>query len=530
MKKKDTLTLEKRLERLSAESRSLRQRLASIQKENGQLRKSLIKKDGLFNSLPVGLAVISQGRVQEVNRKALEVLGCTAAEVLGRDFLDLLHPASRAQVRDFHQRRMEGKPVPNEYEAVLATKAGQSIPCDVSVEKILWEGRMAFLATLTGLEGRKIRERDMIRKGKQDLMFTLASGILRGLEGNVHGILVPLRKSQPLKGPEVRIPRKDLLQMSEAAEGLASLTRTLDSLSRERYERGREIVFDLKGVVQDTVARVEAWLKEKASRDGVAINLKTYLRSVSPVEGNPEELKEVVAGLIDNAVAAMPVGGDLYLSVEENAGNAYVYVQDSGTGIPEETMRRVTDPFFTTKGAEARGLGLSLAGAVLKRHQGDLEVESRRDQGTTVTLRIPLAKGDPRERGGPTRRTRKNLRILVMEEDHMIRELLFQVLFSKGYRVLTAEDVPGGLERLKAGAFDLAILGSAPGDPQGLKLVRRMRRMAPATRLALIAGQGEEDFSGLLAKDRVDLLIRKPIDMTWVVNRIAEVLSRGAPK
>lgn len=530
MKKKDTLTLQKRLERLGTENHSLRQRLSILQKENRLLRKSLNKKDGLFHSMPGGLAVISQGKIREVNRKALEVLGYTAEEVLGRDFADFLQPESRQQVRDFHQRRLEGKPVPNPYTAVLTTKAGKGIPCDVSVEKIIWEGRMAFLATLTGLEKRKRRERDMIRKGKQELVLTLASGILKGIEGSVRGVLAPLRKAHSLKGPEVVIPRKDLLQMSEAAESLASLTRALESLSRERHETGREILFDLKGVVQEMVARVEAGLKEKASGDGAAIRFKTYLRPVSPVKGNPEELREVVAGLIDNAVAAMPAGGDLYLSVEESAGNAYVYVQDSGTGIPEEIMGRVMDPFFTTRGAGARGLGLSLAWAVLKRHQGDLEVESRKEQGTTVTLRIPLAKQDAREGGRPIRRRRKNLRILVLEEDHLVRELLFQVLCSKGYRVMTAEDVPKGVEQIKGGAFDLAILGGASGDLRGLKLVRRMRRIAPATRLALIAEQAEKDSSSLPAKERGDLLIPKPIDMTWLVDRIAEVLNPGTPK
>ena len=298
MKNKDTLTLEMRLERLKTENHSLRQRLSSVRKENGQLRKSLIKKDGLLNSLPGGLVVISQGRIKDVNKKALDTLGYTAEDVLERDFLDLVHPASKAHLRDLHQRRIEGKPVPNQYEVELATKAGQTLHCDVIVEKILWEGRMAFLARLTGLEGRKTRERDMIRNGKQELVTTMASGILRRLERNVHEILARLRKAQPRKGPEVRIPREDLLEMSEAVSRLASLTHTLDSLSKEGYENGQATLFDLRGVVQDTITQVEAGLKENASRDGVMINLKTYLRPVSPVEGGPEELREVVVSLI----------------------------------------------------------------------------------------------------------------------------------------------------------------------------------------------------------------------------------------
>ncbi|MEW6669293.1 MAG: ATP-binding protein [Thermodesulfobacteriota bacterium] len=530
MKKEDTLTLEKRLERLKSEHHSLRQRLSDLRRENGRLRRSLIKKDGLLNSLPGGLVVISQGKIQEVNKRALDALGYTAEEVLGRDFLDLVHPRFKTDVRELHQRRVEGKAVPNQYETELVTQAGHGVRCDVIVQRILWEGRIAFLARLTGLEERKAREREIIRDGKRELVITMASGILRGLEVNVHEILACIRKAQSARGPEVSIPRKDFQQMSEAVRGLAGLAHTLDSLSREGYEAGRATLFDLRGVVQETMTQVEARLKEKASRGGAPINLKTYLRPVSPVQGDPEELREVVVGLIDNAVAAMPRGGDLFLSVEENAGNAYVYIQDSGTGIPEDMVYQVTDPFFTTMGKKARGLGLSLAAAVLKRHQGDLEVESKRGQGTTVTLRIPLEKRGAADRGRLTRQSRKNVRILILEEDHLIRGLFSQVLSGEGYRVLPADDIPSGLERLKAGAFDLAIVGSGSGDLQGVNLVRRIRRIAPETRLALISGQGGEEFAGLLPKERVDLLIQKPIDMTWVVNRIAESLTRGARK
>jgi len=122
------------------------------------------------------------------------------------------------------------------------------------------------------------------------------------------------------------------------------------------------------------------------------------------------------------------------------------------------------------------------------------------------------------------------VRILILKENHLIRELFFQVLSSQGYGVLTAEDVPAGLERLKTGTFDLVIIGDGSGDLQGVNLARRIRRIAPATRIALVAGQGGGDFYGLLPTDRVDLLIHKPIDMTWVVNRIAEFLTESAQK
>ena len=120
--------------------------------------------------------------------------------------------------------------------------------------------------------------------------------------------------------------------------------------------------------------------------------------------------------------------------------------------------------------------------------------------------------------------------ILILEEDPMIRELFFQVLSGKGYRVVTAEELPSGLEKLRARTFDLVIVGSGSDELQGVDLVRRVRKMDPETRLALVVGEGEENSSGLLGTDRVDLHIRKPIDMTWVVNRIAEFPAKARRK
>ena len=97
-----------------------------------------------------------------------------------------------------------------------------------------------------------------------------------------------------------------------------------------------------------------------------------------PVKGDPEELKDVVKRLIRNGLEAMPHGGDLYISAEENAGFAHVYIQDSGASIPEPILHRIMDPFFTTKGKDADGLGLCIARAVLKRHQGDFRCPAER--------------------------------------------------------------------------------------------------------------------------------------------------------
>jgi DNA-binding response OmpR family regulator len=104
----------------------------------------------------------------------------------------------------------------------------------------------------------------------------------------------------------------------------------------------------------------------------------------------------------------------------------------------------------------------------------------------------------------------------------LIRDLLFQVLSSKGYNVESAEAFSECLERLKSRTFDLVIAGTLTGDIQAL--IRRIRKAAPRTLLALIGELGNGDSSRRFPRASVDLVIGKPIDMGWTLNRISEIL------
>jgi len=112
---------------------------------------------------------------------------------------------------------------------------------------------------------------------------------------------------------------------------------------------------------------------------------------------NAGQLQQVLLNLIINARQAMPNGGQLTVSVSSNveAGVAEISVRDSGAGIPPDTLRKIFDPYFTTKTADSQGqggtgLGLAMAREVIEAHQGRIRVESAVGQGTTFTLKLPL--------------------------------------------------------------------------------------------------------------------------------------------
>jgi len=519
---------ENRLERLKAENRDIKEKQASLKRENNSLKKSLRNKNDLFNSIPAGIVLVQQGKILDINKVALDQMGYRADEILGRDFLDLVHPDVKAYVGNLYERRVSGKRAPNEYETDLVTKKGETVGFDIRVNKIRFNGRNAFLATLTRFEKRKRKEKELIRSKKKEALMTVASGLASKFSPSLESILENTGKIRSVDDPENNALMENLKNIDFATGDIINTTRKLDGLARTKNKRSDTTLFDLRKIVRDAIELTGPELKDETERGGMKINVKTYLRSVSPIEGDPVEMQEVIVAMILNAVDAMPKGGDLYLTTEENAGYAHIYIQDNGVGIPDHLGERIFDPFFTTKGKDGIGLGLSLSYAAINRHHGEIEISSKEDQGTIITIRLPCVSQDRKSKAGSARRKINNAHILIIEEEDMLRQLLSQLLGSKGCRVVSALSGLEGLNKLKKKKFDMVIADSGTPGAKGKAFVQRIRKINRDLSVALITEHETRDKTSLSEELGADLIISKPIDMNKVVNRIGEVLMAKA--
>ncbi|MFC1824867.1 ATP-binding protein [Thermodesulfobacteriota bacterium] len=506
-------SLEKRLEKLKSEKQVLKEKLKSLQHENLQLSRSLRNQNRLFDLNPTGIVLIQDGKVLAVNETALNPLSYRVEEVLGRTFLDLFKPELRPYLSSLYQKRASGKPTPMRYEAEMVTKNGDAYPCEVWVKKIRFNGRNAFLFNSVPIAQRKKKENETIFAKKREALATMSAGLFYQLKQSVNNID---EKGFPSGYEDVKAA---LDQMSQTTQNLSRIAGTEpDAAKMER--------FNLNDIVEDAVSLVDLNPEnEPVSRQG-DIRLKTYLRSASPLIGDPEEIKDVIVQTVTNAVEAMPEGGDLYLTTEENGGHAHIYIQDSGSGIPENLLDRIFDPFFTTKGDGRAGIGLSLTYAAIKKYDGEIEVASRERQGTTFEIKLPLAKRDEKAVKGLPRRSAKNARILILEDEDILGELLTQFLTSKGYRVFRADNGSDGLEKLKKKEFDLVLVnpGIAPSSAATfIKKIRKARRNIPVAFLK----KADVNLSPALRRS-VDLEIDIPIDMNRLVKQISEVLVQKA--
>lgn len=513
-----------RCEKLKTENQLLREKLVALRKETRNLQKVIKNNTKLFHSIPAGILLVQQGIIVDINRGALHHLGYAPEEVVGRNFLDFVHPEVKKYMKDLHNKRISGKRVPSQYETDLVTKDGVRMSCEVRVKRIRFNGRRAFLANLTLLERRKKRERDHIQFKKKEALMTMASGLHRKLNLDLKGISENLQLVKRITDSENGTLMKGLENIESASKEIINTTRVLEGLAATKRHPSDDVLFDLRKVVKKAISVINPILKDLGERGKQKINLKTYLRSVSPIEGDPEEIRDLIIHLILNAVEAMPRGGDLYLTTEENAGYAHIYIQDSGVGIPAPIKDRIWDPFYSTKGKEGLGLGLSLSHAVVKRHKGEMEVSSQKDHGTTFTVRLPTAKKDQRAKPRSGKRKIKNAQILMIRDEDMVSELLSQVLVSRGHKVVMVSSGSEGLQKLRKKKFDLVLADSTAADMGRAAVIQKIKKMKKELSFVLMKGQTAGEKPGATRKSAFDLIIRKPLDMDKVVRQVEDLL------
>jgi nitrogen-specific signal transduction histidine kinase len=278
------------------------------------------------------------------------------------------------------------------------------------------------------------------------------------------------------------------------------------------------------------------------------VNIKFHIDmpdNTWPVLVDKSELELALINLAVNARDAMPEGGRISIAAEnvqldadeapEGSAGDFVAlsVTDTGSGIPADLLTRVVEPFFTTKGPDkGTGLGLSQVYGFVKQSTGHVKIESNPRVGTTVRLYLPRAPGSAGLAGAtPTgeRQYRGDECVLVVEDDHGVRDFAVSVLREFGYHVLEAANGEAALELLAATAgIDLLFTDVVmPGKLTGADLAKAALERRPGLRLLFTSGYTTRLVEKEWPENTVDLL-RKPYRSVDLAARVRAVLDRSA--
>jgi CheY-like chemotaxis protein/anti-sigma regulatory factor (Ser/Thr protein kinase) len=257
---------------------------------------------------------------------------------------------------------------------------------------------------------------------------------------------------------------------------------------------------------------------------------------------NESDLREALTNLVLNSVDALPQGGWIKLSARrasvgtlpgqtQEATHVILEVTDNGIGMDEKTRQRCLEPFFSTKQQRGgSGLGLAMVYGTVERHEGRIEIMSAVNKGTTVQLILPLRRPPTPKEAAPAAASPvpASLRILCIDDEPLLREMLKEILEFYQHRVETADGGEAGLElfhqaRAQGRPFELVITDLGMPGVNGRQVAEKIKSESPGTAVVMLTGWGTmlEDKGEGVAK--VDAVLSKPPRVNELLETVAKV-------
>ncbi|HSD47792.1 MAG TPA: response regulator, partial [Pyrinomonadaceae bacterium] len=378
---------------------------------------------------------------------------------------------------------------------------------------------------------------------KLSALGELASGVAHDFNNTLAGILGRAQLLQRTDDPEK--VRRGLEIIIKTAEDGAKTVKRIQDFARQRRDHDFELV-SIDQILMDASEITRPRWKNCAEASNIHITLDLQIGSNAMVMGDDSELREVLVNMVFNAIDAMPEGGTLTLSSRTVAEQVVIKVVDTGIGMYPEVRSRIFDPFFTTKGKAGLGLGLAVSFGIIRRHAGNIEVESHYGKGTEFRITLPVAKIAETpvvkrelalEECEPTppvltetavAGSLSPTRLLVVDDEDFVRELLGDILEGENCEVELAEDGTQALALFREHHFDGVFTDVGMPGMSGWELAREIRELNKHIPIAIITGWGEIVGSNEQRAAGVDWVVAKPFTAERIAELVCEINNRTA--
>jgi PAS domain S-box-containing protein len=308
------------------------------------------------------------------------------------------------------------------------------------------------------------------------------------------------------------------------AKETANVVKRLQEFYKWRQEDTPFQPVNLNQLIKQTISLTRPKWKDEGMAKGATIGINTELGDVPSVKGNAAELRGALTNLIFNATDAIESDGIITIRTDSDGEGVVLEVEDTGSGMTDAMKEHCFDPFFTTQLGRGKGLGLSTVVGTIRRHDGKISVKSQLAVGTTFTIRLPISSEPPTVNGAPHPAVgSRHLHVLVVDDEQPIRQLIETYLVDDGHTVETAKDGIEGLEKFRAGRFDLVILDRAMPYMNGDQLAIAIKQITPAKPVIMLTGFGDLMPASDGPPTGIDTLLSKPV--TW--DTLREALAKN---
>jgi PAS domain S-box-containing protein len=490
--------------------------------------------DALIGSLPTAVFVAADQRFAYVNAAFAQLLALAPSELIGHALLERVHPDDRKVAPDGGEFD-DGGSRPRTTQIRVRGGDGAERSLFVTTVPYCYRGQPALLGTATDVT----LQPDVLNVSvRMAALGRLAGGIAHDFN-NLLLVIGGQVERLERKVTDDAEARGALDTISAASDRAAMLTDQLLSFGRRQMLTPQ--IMDLSAFI----ASIEPELRQRVGSD---VRLVIDRASDVPrIRADGPRLREVLWHLADNARDAMPSGGKLTIAVDRIVvdaalrsrwaflalGSVFVRLRviDTGSGMNPEVMPHVFEPFFTTKG-RGRGAGMGLASVygIVKQSAGYVFVERSGGDGTCVSILLPLAIANetscrPRTEASPAPSGPGRQRVLLVEDDVAVRELLTDVLVSSGFDVSAAETAEQAELKSAGQSFDVLVSDIDLPGASGPRLASSLSSQMPGMRVILMSGYPDDGEIAAARLAQTPILLRKPFSMTSLVDHIRHALA-----
>jgi PAS domain S-box-containing protein len=514
-----------------------------------ELRQKNAILDVINESAPTPIFVKDrQGRIIYANPATLRVLGKTADEVIGARDCDLYpDPEDAARVMANDQRVMEigHTEVVEESPDGVRTFLGMKAPYRNEAGEVI-----GLIGISNDITDRVQVERDRTRVLEQEQAAREAAEQANRIKDEFLAVLSHELRSplNPILG-WTKLLQSQNYTPAEMAQALATIERNAklqvqlidDLLDVSRILQGK---MSLNICPVNLVTTIEAALETvRLAAEAKGIQIYTALdEKIGTVSGDSTRLQQIVWNLLTNAIKFTPQGGSIEVRLHQVENVAQIEVQDTGKGIKPDFLPYVFDSFRQEDGAITRkfgglGLGLAIVRYLTEQHGGMITVESAGEgQGATFIVRLPLhhttPAGLPAETSPAQSLDLNQLKILVVDDEADMRELMRVLLASYGAQVQTARSAMEALHQLESWRPQVLISDIGMPEMDGYMLLRKVRHLPPEQgghipAIALTAYAGEYDQQQTLAAG-FQKHVAKPVEPNQLAEAIVTLVSQSA--
>jgi PAS domain S-box-containing protein len=481
--------------------------------------------DLVLDYMPQGVCLLDvSGNILRLNRSIIRMQGNKLPDTIGRSPAVLFQdPAVFDKLFERIAESETGQV--GRTDVNLMTTSGETYLADINLVRFAdASGKVAgYILVIEDITRRKAFSEKIIQSEKLAALGTMAGGVSHDFNNLLMAILGHIQLILPqVEDEEIR---RRLQNIEKAVYDGSNTVRRLQRFTeRERDSKAIPSTVDVEEAVKDVVELTRPRWKNFMERSGHKIDLKLDLTPHCLAAINASDLREILTNLLLNGIDAMPQGGVLSFRSSCQGDLIILEVSDTGIGMSKEVVEKIFDPFFTTKGIGNSGLGLSVSWSLLGRYGGDIQVKSKPGKGTTFTIKLARTSQTKVQPASKPEEGSGSFRLLLVDDDPEILNILRDMLRLKGHRVVATSDGEKALELIDGEKFDLVLTDLGMPVVSGWEIAKKAKARNGKTPVVMITGWGAQYEDEDLASRGVDLMLAKPLSWDKLLNSIEKML------